>query len=182
MRNKFAAIAVAAVGIPALIAGGMSFASASPTSPPTNAWGLPVSAASGQAGALPAGAEITTARTITLISRNETATDVDNPPTGFSQGDELTVHSPLFSTAGARVGSLDVHGVFTSVARHAFAIQVVFTASLRGGQIATQGVAGEQATFTGAVAGGTGRYQNARGQVRVQFRRHDVLLTYHLIP
>jgi hypothetical protein len=62
------------------------------------------------------------------------------------------------------------------------AIQVAFTASLSKGQIAAQGVAGAGQTFMAGVAGGTGAYQNARGQVIVRFEANQVVLTYHLIP
>src|SRR5919198_4139390 len=75
--------------------------------------------------------------TITVISKNATETDVDEPPSGFSQGDETTVSSPLFNTAGARVGHLDVHGAFTAVfpKRHTARLQVTFTATLAHGAI-----------------------------------------------
>jgi hypothetical protein len=179
VRTKLSAIAIG-LTLLGLLVGGTTFAAAAPKAPATNAWGMPASATAAHSAVLPAGPDITTATTIVVISRNETQTDIDNPPAGPSQGDEGVVHSPLFNRAGARVGMLDVHFVFTSV--RPMVIQAVFTASLAKGQIAAQGVATEGPAFTAGVAGGTGAYQNARGQVRVEFLANAVRLTYHLIP
>ena len=179
MRTKLSA-ALLGLALLGLLAGGITIASASPKAPATNAWGMPTSATAAPSKALPASADITTATTIVVISRNETETDIDNPPAGLSQGDEGVVHSPLFNRAGARVGTLDVQFQFTSL--QPMAIQAAFTASLSKGQITAQGVAGAGQTFTVAVTGGTGAYQNARGQVTVRFQANQVLLTYHLIP
>jgi hypothetical protein len=178
VRTKLSA-ALLGLALLGLLAGGITIAAASPKAPATNTWGMPASATAAPSQALP-GPDITTATTIVVISRNETQTDIDNPPAGLSQGDEGVVHSPLFNRAGARVGRLDVQFQFTSL--QPMAIQVVFTASLSKGQIAAQGVAGAGQTFTVGVAGGTGAYQNARGQVRVEFQANQVVLTYHLIP
>ena len=90
------------------------------------------------------------------------------------------IHSQLFNRAGAAVGTLDAHLVLTSI--DPFAGQAVFTASLAKGQITAQGVGGSETGFTAAVTGGTGAYQNARGQVRVRFQANQVVFTYHLIP
>jgi hypothetical protein len=179
VRTKLSA-ALAGLALLGLLAGGITIASASQQAPATNAWGMPTSATATQRQALPASPDITTATTIVVISRNETTTDIDNPPAGPSQGDEGVVHSPLFNRADAEVGTLDVHFVITSL--DPFAVQAVFTASLARGQITAQGVAGEGQAFTAAVTGGTGAFQNARGQVRVSFQANQVVLTYHLIP
>ena len=182
MRTKLTAVAVG-LALLGLLAGG-TLASATTKTQARTAWGVPVASAAAPATApaetLATGSDITTAQTIVVFSRNETQTDIDNPPAGLSQGDEGVVHSPLFNRAGARVGRLDVQFQFTSL--QPMAIQVVFTASLSKGQIAAQGVAGAGQTFTVGVAGGTGAYQNARGQVRVEFQANQVVLTYHLIP
>jgi hypothetical protein len=179
VRTKLSAT-LAGLALLGLFAGGITLASAAPKAPTTNAWGMPASQAAAPRQALPATPDITTATTIVVISRNETATDIDNPPAGPSQGDEGVVHSPLFNRAGAEVGTLDVHFVITSL--DPLAVQAVFTASLARGQITAQGVAGEGQAFTAAVTGGTGAFQNARGQVRVRFQANQVVLTYHLIP
>jgi hypothetical protein len=180
VRTKLSAIAIG-LALLGLLVGGTTLASAAPEAPATNAWGMPTAATAAPSAVLPAGPDITTATTIVVISRNETQTDIDNPPAGLSQGDEGVVHSPLFNRAGARVGMLEVHFVFTSI--QPMVIQAVFTASLAGkGQIAAQGVATAGPTFTAGVVGGTGAYQNARGQVLVEFLANAVRLTYHLIP
>jgi hypothetical protein len=184
VRTKLSAVLLG-LALLGLLAGGITIASASPKAPATNAtnatnaWGMPAAATAAPSQALP-GPDITTATTIVVISRNETQTDIDNPPVGPSQGDEGVVHSPLFNRAGTRVGTLDVQFQFTSL--QPMAIQAVFTASLSKGQIAAQGVAGAGQTFTVGVTGGTGAYQNARGQVTVRFLANAVRLTYHLIP
>jgi allene oxide cyclase-like protein len=179
VRTKINA-ALLGLALLGLLAGGITIASASQEAPATNAWGMPASSTAAESEAPAASPDITTAKTIVVISRNETTTDIDNPPAGLSQGDEGVVHSPLFNRAGAEVGTLDVHFVETSV--DPFAIQAVFTASLAKGQITAQGVAGEGQAFTAAVTGGTGAFQNARGQVRVRFQANQVVFTYHLIP
>jgi hypothetical protein len=179
VRIKLSA-ALLGLALLGLLAGGITIASASPNTAATNTWGMPTSPTAAPSQVLPAGADITTATTIVVISRNETETDIDNPPAGTSQGDEGAVHSPLFTRSGAEVGTLDVHFVITSV--DPFAIQAMFTASLSKGQLTAQGVATEEASFTAAVTGGTGAYRNARGQVTVRFQANQVVLTYHLIP
>jgi len=102
--------------------------------------------------------------TITVVSKNEVETDVDEPPTGFSQGDEMTISSPLFDTSGKRVGHLDVHGAITATG------VATFTESGQGGG------------FTAAVTGGTGAYQKTDGQVHVIFTSENPTTTfvYHL--
>jgi hypothetical protein len=120
-----------------------------------------------------------------VISRDATQTDLDNPPSGPSAGDEGVVHSPLFDTNGAQVGTLDVRFQFTFVdlATGQLAVEADFTSSLSGGKITAQGSAGPTNSFTAGVTGGTGVYQNARGQVRVAFKSNNTtVLTYHLIP
>ena len=48
------------------------------------------------------------------------------------------------------------------------------TLVLPGGQIAVEGIQGNSNSFTLAVTGGTGAYQNARGQVHVSLKPHNV--------
>jgi hypothetical protein len=40
-----------------------------------------------------------------LFTRNEHAVDVDEPPAGFSQGDESTVSAGMWNAAGQRSNS-----------------------------------------------------------------------------
>jgi hypothetical protein len=73
-----------------------------------------------------------------------------------------------------RVGRGDIHGVFTQVdlERGRVAILVTFSATLPGGQIVGTGaqVFTEQTnTFRAAITGGTGRYDEAGGDLLVIF-------------
>lgn len=163
---------------------GVSLASASSSTGQTRVWGAP-RAMVHIAPALPAS---TGDATLTVISRHERETDVDEPPTGFSQGDEVTIGSPLFNTAGSHVGHLDVHGAITIIRQRAGIArgQFEFTATLPGGSITATGVAtfnesAESPGFTAGVTGGTGAYQQTDGWVRVIFSNGDgTTFVYHL--
>lgn len=126
--------------------------------------------------------DITTAATIVAISRGGHAQFIDLPPDGPSQGDRVVVHTPLFNRAGTQVGDLNVEETVTKLSGRGQE-QAVATARLFGrGQITFQGEDTNQATIIGGVTGGTGNFQNARGQVAVTFREHSVLLAFHLLP
>jgi hypothetical protein len=124
--------------------------------------------------------------TITVFAKHQTETDVDEPPAGFSQGDEVTITGGLFNTAGAQVGHLDVHGAFTAVFRKIARGQFDFTATLHRGAITATGVATfTEATgssgFTAAVTGGTGAFQKTDGWVEVIFVSDTATkFVYHL--
>jgi hypothetical protein len=173
------------VSVVAVVAVGVSLASASSGSG-ARVWGAPVSMVHvANAARVAAVAE----PTITVVSQNEVETDVDEPPTGFSQGDEMTISSPLFDTSGTRVGHLDVHGAITALFQNAGVArgQFTFTATLRHGAITATGVAtftesGQGGGFTAAVTGGTGAYQKTDGHVRVIFTSENPTTTfvYHL--
>src|SRR5205085_12225106 len=158
---------------------GVSLASASPGSG-ARVWGAPAGMLRfSKVAQAPAGG------VITLFSKNAKETDVDEPPSGFSQGDEMTVSSPLFDTAGNRVGHLDVHGAVTAVLpTHTARGQFEFTATRRGGAITATGVAtfsDQSQGFVAAVTGGTGAYQTTDGWVRVTFLTPTTTrLVYHL--
>jgi hypothetical protein len=178
MRRKWLVLLVGTTLL-GMLAAGISLASASSRTAHTNPWGLPMAGT-----ARTAAPNITTGRTLVVISRGGTETDVDEPPAGFSQGDEGTVGTPLFNRAGAKVGHLDVQFVISFAARENSRIQVTFTSSLTGmGEITATGAANfDSSEATAAVTGGTGRFQNARGEVHISFGQNAVVLTYHLIP
>jgi hypothetical protein len=150
---------------------------------PKNDWGLPIATSGGNSAS--SAADKDGDKRIVVVSRNATETDIDNPPEGFSQGDELVVTSPLFMR-GKREGRLDAHAVFTEVnlEEEILAFQVTFTATLRGGQIVSTGVAvlDEETdnSFTAAITGGTGRYDEAGGDVLVRFINDATRFTYDL--
>jgi hypothetical protein len=163
---------------------GVTLASAS-SEGGAKAWGAPASMVH-YANAAPAAASGSDPTTIVLLTRHEHETDVDNPPAGFSQGDEAAITSALFNTDGQRVGHFDAAGVFTAVfsTRQVARGQFTFTATLADGQITATGVGTFSASatgFTAAVTGGTGAYRNTDGQVQVTFvGPHSTRFVYHL--
>ena len=124
--------------------------------------------------------------TLRLISRDEAGSFIDNPPaaTGegdVSQGDMFVFTSRLFR-GGRRVGRGHVACTITLARGERSLSQCVGTFTLRRGQITAQGVVGQADRFTGAITGGTGRYDAARGTLEVRDRgaRPDIL-TFRII-
>jgi hypothetical protein len=153
------AIAVGVAGLVGVVAG----AAGSSDGSALKAWGFPSGLVRG--GVVP---QVTHARQLVLLGKNFTATNVDNPPVGMSQGDALAVEGQLFTFHGAHVGQLEAQEVVTGVGPGPGArLLITFTARLSHGQIAATGVAGAQHQnhISLAVTGGTGRYRNARGEV-----------------
>jgi hypothetical protein len=167
------------VSMVAVVAMGVSLAAASSGSA-ARMWGAPV----GMAHFAKVAAASSAGPAITVVAKHQAETDVDEPPSGFSQGDEVTIGSALFNSAGARVGHLDVHGAFTALFRNSARGQFEFTATLRGGAITATGVAtfsDTSAGFTAAVTGGTGAYQRTDGWVEVIFiTASTTKFVYHL--
>src|SRR5437763_13279 len=163
----------------AVVAVGVSLAAASSEKGP-RVWGAPA----GMVHFANAPAASSADATITVVAKHQTETDVDEPPTGFSQGDEVTIGSRLFNDAGARVGRLDVHGAFTALLRNSARGQFEFTATLRSGAITATGVAtfsDTSAGFTAAVTGGTGAYRTTDGWLKVIFiTATTTKFVYHL--
>jgi hypothetical protein len=178
MRAKSLTLMVSAVVLGTL-AVSFSLASASSGMAHVNPWGLPMMGT-----ATAAAPDSPSGTTIVVVSKGGSETDVDEPPAGFSQGDEGTVGTPLFNRAGTRVGRIDVQFVITFAAGDRSRVQTTFTSTLFGrGQITATGSASFTSnTATAAVTGGTGAFQNRRGEVHISFGRHAVVLTYHLIP
>jgi hypothetical protein len=126
-----------------------------------------ITAAAGIAAASTSGPDITTATTMHLIARGGSSTFINirhqNRP---AVGDEVILSQPVFNAA--HPSQLVGHGYVTVILVKAPNItQDHATLVLRHGQI---DVAGIQASnpFRLAVTGGTGRYQNARGQATVK--------------
>jgi hypothetical protein len=124
---------------------------------------------------------------ITVISQGQTTTYLDLGETGWSQGDRLTLHSPLFQGSD-EVGDIGVD-ILVVEAGDEFGTgraQVVFGVDLPDGQITAQGLFDLQAapyTLMVAVTGGTGQYQNARGQATLKIVTEDrTRITFDLIP
>jgi hypothetical protein len=168
MRTRIGFLAVAMLAA-VMVIGVVSAASGS-SSGHLRTWGL-------QRGATPQKAavpHIAGTTQLVVFTRNEHTRDVDEPPAGFSQGDESTTSSGLWNAAGQRVGRLDAAGTVTTVFRnaHTARLQFTFTSTLRGDQITATGVLiASDATqgFDAAITGGTGKYRGAKGEVHVQF-------------
>lgn len=106
------------------------------------------------------------AKTFTLkaTSKVTKAQIVDNAPAGDSAGDLLVFTEDLFNARGKQIGSdaatcvrlFDATSLCTGVYK------------LRGGQVMVQLLQpGPSGTYDQAVTGGTGRFEGARGRVRV---------------
>jgi hypothetical protein len=121
------------------------------------------------------------------VLRNEHSVDVDEPPAGFSQGDESTVSAGMWNTAGQRVGRLDAAGTLTAILQqvHLARLQFTFTATIHGSQIIATGIligSDKVHGFDAAVTGGTGKYRGAEGEVHVQFlANNSSRFTYQLV-
>jgi hypothetical protein len=110
-------------------------------------------------------------RRLVVVERNAVETDIDNPPEGFSVGDEVIIASALVQK-GKRIGRLDGHVVFTHLNASETRLRALVnvTASLRKGEIEAQGVVvfmDETAEFDFGVTGGTGRYDDVGGEAHI---------------
>jgi hypothetical protein len=180
MRTRVGLLAGAMLAV-VMVIGVVSVASGS-SSGHLRTWGL-------QRGVTPQKAAVPHAAGTTqlvVFTRNEHSVDVDEPPAGFSQGDESTVSSGLWNAAGQRVGRLDAAGTLTALLpTHTARLQFTLTATVRGSQITATGILiGSDTTqgFDAAVTGGTGKYRGAEGEVHVQFLTgNSSRLTYQLV-
>jgi hypothetical protein len=147
------------------------------------AWGF----GAGRAASGP-GPHITRARRMQLRAQNFTATQVDNGAAGASQGDAIVVEGRLASLRGdSTVGRLDVNEVFSAFGQIGGAhLVITATATLAGGQITAVGVGrisgSGQVTIKLPIAGGTGKYRNARGVLVGRPHGSTTRLVYLLIP
>jgi hypothetical protein len=126
------------------------------------------------------GSDITSPQTLRFVAKYGQNRLIDNPPSGESLGDEFIGSGVLYQN-GRRVGMIDGNITFT----HVKPAHLEYWAGLklRGGQVSLLGVVPEALTVTRflvPVAGGTGIYDNARGQMRVVRRsgRSDYLTLY----
>jgi Allene oxide cyclase barrel like domain len=110
-------------------------------------------------------------RTISFIAKTTQLSQIDLPPAGFGQGDEVVFHDQLLShgkVTGHDGGSCQA----TFVAKGRVPqFQCLVTFVLGRGQVTTQGLINiaNPASFRGtfAITGGTGSYQRARGQATI---------------
>ena len=132
---------------------------------------------------------ITTAQRFTLIGVEDEFRQLDFGPNGPSLGDQIIFSGPLRKREGTRAGRYDGFCVFTSRgARASEQRQQCFLTSTIGTangetEIQAGGVGRLQAEDVYlSVTGGSGRFQNVRGQLLVTFRQNRVILRYSLIP
>jgi hypothetical protein len=143
-----------------------------------------VLAGAGIAVASASGTAITTATTIRLEARGGTATFVNVRHLSHpAVGDEVILAQPVFSAA--HPSQLAGHGFVTVILVGNNSEQDHATLVLKQGEIDAAGVQGPGNTFQLAVTGGTGRFQNARGQADVKLLPgpgNKALITLHLLP
>ena len=132
---------------------------------------------------------ITTAQRFTLIGPQGEFRSLDLGPKGASLGDQIIFSGPLRKRDGTRAGRYDGFCVLTSKgARASEQRQQCFLTSTIGTangetEIQSGGVGRIQAEDVYlSVAGGSGRFQNVRGQLLLTFRQNRVILKYSLIP
>jgi len=121
-------------------------------------------------------------KTIHVIEHLVNVAIGDVPPAGDSAGDQLAFHNPLFDAADKhQVGQTNGDCVRTVVGQ---VYECFATIILSAGQITLQGpfyTNGADSMF--AITGGTGAYQESRGQMRIHAignpigSEHDLFLT-----
>ncbi len=116
--------------------------------------------------------------TISVVLKNRDYKVVDLPPAGASHGDIRVGNAELYNVSETqRIGSFHIFCALTDAAdrpgENAEVTECMFTYSLPGGDITTQGITrraslGDVAEAdVDGITGGTGRYQTARGEVHL---------------
>ena len=167
------------VAIAAGLIGVVSAANGQADRPPLKAWGFqPGTSAS------PVIPHIAQAKMLVVRLETPTVTSVDNSPSGTSVGDELALEGKLVTIHGTPAGQLEVHEAVTGIGPVTGGrLQITFTALLGGGQISGVGVARfNRPTPALAIAGGTGKYVGAHGELFVHNGPHRTRLTFVLLP
>ncbi|EAU65547.1 dirigent protein [Stigmatella aurantiaca] len=107
-------------------------------------------------------------RTLRLVERAETDAVADLEPSGDSAGDVLTFVNPLFDEANtAQVGTDQGYCVRVQAGA---SWECTWTAFLDDGQLTVAGPFYDTRDSTLAITGGTGAFQGAHGQMRLEFR------------
>jgi hypothetical protein len=128
------------------------------------------------AGALAAGSAIATAapadtaraRQIHLVEVERNSTQLDLGAKGFSPGDRQTIRSDLFTPSGRKTGRLDDDCAITQAGSRPEGV-CTFVITLHDGQLSgafAQNLTGPDAGKRQAITGGTGRFADARGELR----------------
>ena len=107
-------------------------------------------------------------KTITVIEHATTDTPTDTGATGDSVGDILTFANKVFDAADATQVGTDNGYCLRTVAGAAY--ECNWTTLLDGGQITVEGPFFDAKDSTLAITGGTGRYRDARGSMKLHAR------------
>jgi hypothetical protein len=137
--------------------------------------------------------DITTAQTFTVLAHATNFLPVDVGSKGFGPGD-YAVERWVLRRSGARVGRLNAQATinFNQTPANPTALYFLAFTFTGKGEITGDGSIVLAPTSEGGfrpipfdlpVTGGTGVYQNARGQIHVEFLTDaDARFTFHLIP
>jgi hypothetical protein len=130
---------------------------------------------------------ITEPRTLHLVTPLDQTqfTLIDLGDTGDSPGDLLVFTGPVLNADKTKtVGRLDAHCTFTEIQDGADRYEdCLLGYTLKGGRVTVQGTFDQTMTVNHfAVTGGTGDYQNVRGQEKLALDQSDLDLTFSLIP
>jgi allene oxide cyclase-like protein len=109
-------------------------------------------------------------QSFTVVAHHLSDTTVDNGRKGFSAGD-YDVHTDRLTQSGHRVGWDTGNCLTTRVGAKSSDQTCEFVLHLKHGQIDASGAVrsgrGGPGTFPLAIAGGTGRYADARGEIKI---------------
>jgi allene oxide cyclase len=107
-------------------------------------------------------------RTIRVVERATTDATTDNAPTGDSPGDVLTFGNALFDEANSQqVGTNQGYCVRIKAGE---SWECTWTSFFDEGQITVAGPFFDTRNSTLTITGGTGAFDNARGQMQLEFR------------
>jgi hypothetical protein len=132
------------------------------------------------------------ARTFTVVSKNREFQVVDLPPAGPSRGDVRAGRGLLYNEQETQqIGRLDLFCIVTDLtgksARQMLWTECVQTFSLAGGELEGLTVSTRPTLSSGptddvgAIVGGTGVYQTARGQAHYVQQADKVTITISLV-
>ena len=105
---------------------------------------------------------------IRVVEHADSDTTTDTGATGDSVGDILTFANPVFNAANKKQVASDQGFCVRVVVGKSY--ECTWTNFLKGGQIVVQGPFFDTADSTLAITGGTGRYQDARGTMKLHAR------------
>lgn len=111
----------------------------------------------------------TTTHQIRLVEVERISAQLDLGRRGFSPGDRQTIASDLYTPSGHLAGRLDDDCAITQTGSRPQAI-CSFVLTLPDGQLSgsfAQNLASSDSGKRQAITGGTGRYADARGEIRV---------------